>query len=188
MEADGNIDVVVGNKLYPTKPLLGAEAIRNRVHALAREIEAATSPDDELLVLVCLDGAMIFAADLLRDLARTTRLETIKLKSYQGTQSTGQISTDKPLPDDLAGKHVLIVEDIIDSGRTLRHLIGLVNTHNPASLRVAVLLDKPSAHIEVIHADHIGFTIGPRFVVGYGLDIDGRYRNIPYIAEVIIDT
>jgi hypoxanthine phosphoribosyltransferase len=91
------------------------------------------------------------------------------------------------LPSDLTDKHVLIVEDIVDTGNTLNHLLALVKEQNPLSVRTVALLDKPSARRLPVFADYVGFEIGPQFVVGYGLDVDGRYRNLPYVAEVVLD-
>ena len=179
--------VIVQGSIRPTRLLLSANRIQERVAELARTIEQATEAKDEIVVLICLDGAMIFAADLIRQLARTTRLETVKLKSYVGTESTGTVVAKTVLPSDLTDKHVLIVEDIVDTGNTLNHLLALVKEQNPLSVRTVALLDKPSARRLPVFADYVGFEIGPQFVVGYGLDVDGRYRNLPYVAEVVLD-
>jgi hypoxanthine phosphoribosyltransferase len=175
----------IGQKEFETRMLFSEQAIAARVAVLAREIEAAIPPGEELLVLVVLDGAFIFAADLIRQIDRTTRVESIQLKSYSGMHSTGVVEMVKGLPDDLAGKHVLIVEDIVDTGRTIAHLAKELKGCNAASCRIAVLLDKPDAHLCSVPLDFVGFSIGKNFVIGYGLDADGRYRNLPYIAEVL---
>jgi hypoxanthine phosphoribosyltransferase len=109
----------------------------------------------------------------------------VRIKSYQGTRSTGKIELLSQLPERLAGRHVLIVEDIIDSGRSIAFLREELRALGVASLRVAALLDKPEAHEESIQADYVGFQIGRNFVIGYGLDLDGNYRNLPYVAEVV---
>lgn len=176
--------VQVGGRQLESKPLFTAEQIQQRVAQLAAEIESCYPPEVELTVLICLDGAFVFGADLVRQINRTTRIETIKLKSYEGTRSSGTVSVAMPVPDRLKNRHVLIVEDIVDSGKTLLALIEDVTKQHPASIKTVVLLDKPSAHQIEIQPDLIGFSIGPRFVIGYGLDVDGRYRNLPFIAEV----
>jgi hypoxanthine phosphoribosyltransferase len=179
--------VVVGNRTHATKPLFSAEAIASRVAAMAKEIEADFSKLTEITVIICLDGAIVFAADLIRQIGRTTRVETVKIKSYSGTQSSGSIELVQPLRADLRDRDVLLVEDIIDTGRSIAFLRDHILERQPASLRIATLLDKPSAHLQPVKADYIGFEVGPQFVVGYGLDIDGRYRNFPNIMEVQLD-
>ena len=187
MATNESPQVIVGGQPRATRTLISAASIDERVTALARAIEGDSVVDAELVVLICLDGAMIFAADLLRRMERTTRLETVKLKSYAGTRSTGTIAMISPIPTNMGDRHVLIIEDIVDTGRTLSHLITEVQRQAPASLRTVALLDKPSARLVPVRADYVGFEVGPSFVVGYGLDIDGRYRNLPHIAEVILD-
>lgn len=175
----------IGQKTYETRVLFSQEAIASRVASLARQIEETVPLQDELVVLVVLDGAFIFAADLIRQIDRTTRVESVKLKSYDGMQSTGAVEVLKGLPEDLGGKHVLVVEDIVDTGRTIAQLMNELRQHRTASCRIAVLLDKPEAHLADISLDFVGFSVGKNFVIGYGLDADGRYRNLPYIAEVL---
>lgn len=187
MTSSDTTTVVVQGQTRTARLLIDEQSIATRVASLAKAIEQDSSPHDELVLLICLDGAMIFAADLIRLLPRTTRLETVKIKSYAGTQSSGQVSMQVGLPADLGGRHVLIIEDIVDTGRTLSYLVSEVQRQQPASLRTVVLLDKPSARVVPVRADFVGFEVGPRFVVGYGLDIDGRYRNLPYVAEVTLD-
>lgn len=179
--------VVVGQRLLATKPLFSAADIATRVAVMAKEIEADFAASKEITVIICLDGAIVFAADLIRQIGRTTRVETVKIKSYSGTQSSGNVELVQPLRIELAGRDVLLVEDIIDTGRSIVFLRDYILEKRPASLRVATLLDKPSAHIQPFQADYIGFEVGPQFVVGYGLDIDGRYRNFPNILEVQLD-
>lgn len=188
-EAEGRRELKcqIGQKTYETRVLFSQEAIATRVAGLARQIEETLPIEDELVVLVVLDGAFIFAADLVRQIDRTTRVESVKLKSYDGMHSTGAVEVLKGLPEDLDGKHVLVVEDIVDTGRTIAKLMEQLKQHRTASCRIAVLLDKPEAHLVEIKIDFVGFSVGRNFVIGYGLDADGQYRNLPYIAEVMTD-
>lgn len=160
--------------------------IRARVTQLSQEINRTYPPDEVLVVLMVLHGALLFTADLVRGLAMPTVIESVRLKSYQGTQSTGRVDiVGDTLPASLAGCHVLVVEDIIDTGRSMETLLAHLEGAGAKSVRIATLLDKPEAHEVDIKADFIGFSIGRNFVIGYGLDLDGRYRNLPYVAELI---
>ena len=111
-------------------------------------------------------------------------VEFIGVSSYKGTQSTGQVRITHDLSIDLEGKNVLLVEDIVDSGVTIDYLLDLLKVRNPAALKVCTLLSKPHAHKMKHDLDYVGFTVGDEFVVGYGLDVDGRFRELPYIGTV----
>lgn len=176
----------VGGTERDVRILFSEDKIRGRVIEIANEINAAPPPDGSALVmLVVLHGALIFAADLARHINMPTEIESVRIRSYQGTQSTGKIELLSELPTRLKGRHVLIVEDIIDSGRSIAFLIDQLKAIGVASQRVVALLDKPEAHEEKVKADFVGFEIGRNFVIGYGLDLDGHYRNLPHIAEVL---
>lgn len=177
--------VKVGDRDMTAKVLLSEEQIQKRTAELAHEINAAYPKNEPLVVLIVLHGAILFAADLVRKLSMPTLIETTRLKSYVGTQSSGNITLAIPVPSSLSGKNVLIVEDIIDSGRSLSFLVPKVKESGAKSVRVATLLDKPEAHETETTADYVGFSIGRNFVIGYGLDLDGAYRNLPYIAELV---
>lgn len=166
--------------------LFSEDQIRNRIASIATEINA-TPPSDgsALVVLVVLHGALLFAADLIRHLNMATEIESVRIRSYHGTQSTGKIELLSELPERLQGRHILVVEDIIDSGRSISFLREKLSQLGVASLRIAALLDKPEAHSPDLQADYIGFKIGRNFVIGYGLDLDGHYRNLPHVAEVL---
>jgi hypoxanthine phosphoribosyltransferase len=177
--------VKVGNRDMTAKVLLSEDQIRVRTAELAEEINKAHPKGEPLVILIVLHGAILFAADLVRKLKMPTHIETTRLKSYVGTKSTGEISLVTPVPSSVAGKHVLVVEDIIDSGRSLHFLLPKVKEAGAKSVRIATLLDKPDAHETETKADYVGFSIGRNFVIGYGLDLDGEYRNLPYSAELV---
>ena len=165
--------------------LISAEAVAERVKEMAEQISA--DYDGKPIMLVCvLKGAVIFMVDLARLLTMPVEFDFMDISSYgSGTESSGQIKINKDLEHSLEGKHVLLVEDIIDSGRTLSHLIKYLQGKNPASLKLCALLDKPDRRVvEDVVVDYEGFVIPDKFVVGYGLDYDQRYRNLPFIGVV----
>lgn len=169
------------------KVLLSADAIAARVRTLGAQIardHRARAGEDEELVLVCvLKGAFVFAADLARALDVPLRVEFLGVQSYgEATASSGDVRLTLDLGHSIAGKHVLLVEDIVDTGLTLSYLLGMLRARGPASLTTCALLDKPSRRRVEGGADHVGFAIGDVFVVGYGLDHAGLYRNLPYIG------
>lgn len=166
--------------------LFGAAAIAERVEGLAQEI-AASSPLD-IAAVVTLTGGFVFAADLLRALSRrgvTAETDVMRLSSYaRGAVSMGEVRLVTDLEIDIEKRFVLIIDDILDTGRTMafaqHHLLG----RGAASVRSVVLLDKPSRRAVGVKADFVGFTIPDVFAVGYGLDIAGRYRELPYVGVV----
>ena len=142
-------------------------------------------PPGIVQVVAVLRGAFVFAADLIRALPRDVRCDFLAVRSYgSATETSGvvQITQDLSLP--ITGRHVLLVEDIVDTGLTLRHLLDLLATRRPASLRVCTLLNKLSRRQTEVSVDFVGFEIPDRFVVGYGLDHDQRYRNLPYVGVI----
>ena len=167
------------------RPLIPAQAIAERVSALAGEIATAI-PDGELLVVGVLRGAFIFMADLVRALPRPHTCDFLGVRSYgDATETSGvvEITNDLGLP--IEGKHVLLVEDIVDTGLTLKYLLGLLAARKPASLRICSLLSKPSRRRVDVKVDFLGFEVPDVFVVGYGLDAAQKHRHLPYIAEVV---
>lgn len=153
-------------------------AIADRVAAMAVQLNndyESLSP----LFLGILNGSFVFAADLFRQITIPAEISFIKLASYKGTTSTGNIITAIGLEENLTDRHVVIVEDIIDTGRTLHSFVPQLLQQQPASLRIACFLSKPDARICDIQPDYIGFKIPDNFVVGYGLDYDGMGRNLP---------
>jgi hypoxanthine phosphoribosyltransferase len=163
--------------------LIDEERIQARVAELAAEVQTAYRDIDDLLLICVLKGAFVFLADLSRALTRPHELDFMATSSYgAGTSSSGAVRIVMDLKQDIAGRHVLIVEDIIDSGRTLDYLLRTFLARSPASLRICTLLNKPSRRAVSVPVDFVGFEIPDEFVVGYGLDFDEIYRNLPYIA------
>ncbi|MDD3058082.1 MAG: hypoxanthine phosphoribosyltransferase [Spirochaetia bacterium] len=164
--------------------LIDADTINRRVDALARQISSDYAEAEGDLILVgVLKGSFIFIADLARRLNVSHVIDFIALSSYQGDHS-GNVRLLMDTRENMEDKHVLIVEDILDSGNTLDYLIRNFKTRNPKSVKTAVLLDKPDRHVVPVDIDYIGFTIPDVWVVGYGLDYNEKHRTLPYIAEM----
>jgi hypoxanthine phosphoribosyltransferase len=166
------------------KPLITEKRIRDKVFELAEEI-AKDNNSGQLHVLFVLKGAFIFCADIIRVLGIhdiDITLDFIAAKSYLGTESTGDVKFSMDV--EIRGKEVLLLEDIIDTGRTLKRLKEELLKMQPKSLKTVCLLDKPSRRVVDIQPDYVGFEIIDRFVVGYGLDCDEQYRHLPYIAVI----
>jgi hypoxanthine phosphoribosyltransferase len=162
--------------------LLSEEQIQNRIVELGAQITEDYG-DAPLLLVGVLKGSYPFLADLSRQLGTNVEVDFVQTSSYgDGTTSSGIVQIRKDLDISIEGRHVLIVEDILDTGLTLRHLRELFNTRKPLSLKVVTLLCKPGAMRHETHAEYIGFDIADKFVVGYGLDHAERYRNLPYVA------
>jgi hypoxanthine phosphoribosyltransferase len=164
--------------------LFSASEIRTRVAELAVEI-ARDVPEGRIILLGVLKGAIHFASDLARELGPRVEIDFIQPSSYgASTKSTGIVQLKKDHDLSIAGRHVVIVEDIVDTGLTLAYLREFLETRQPASLRAAALLSKPSARQISVEVEYIGFDIPNEFVVGYGLDLDESYRGLPYIAVI----
>lgn len=162
--------------------LLSAEQIQARVKEMAEQIATDYRGREPVLVGV-LDGAVVFLADLMRALPIAVRVDFVKWSSYgDATVSSGEVQVLKDLGSSIEGKHVLVVEDIVDTGLTLRYLLENFENRSVASLAVAALLDKPSRRKVDVKLDYVGFQVPDEFVVGYGLDLAQRYRNLPYVA------
>ena len=167
--------------LRPAEILLSEAQIQKRVHEMALEIRR-DYPDD-LHVVAVLKGAFIFLSDLARYIPGHVSLDFMAVSSYaKGTTSSGEVKMVKDLDHALDGRHVIIVEDIVDTGLTLHYLQKILRERNPKSLRTACLLSKPSRRQIEVSVEYVGFTIEDRFVVGYGLDYAEQYRNLPHIA------
>ena len=163
--------------------LLDSETIQARVRALAAEIETAYPDGDEIHLVGVLKGGFIFMADLVRAMGPRVTMDFIAVSSYgQSKRSSGEVRLLKDLDTGLEGRHVIIVEDIVDTGLTLTYLQDILRARSPKSLRTACLLSKPSRRVVDVVVEYIGFTIEDRFVVGYGLDFAEHYRNLPYVA------
>lgn len=162
--------------------LISEEALQKRVAELGAQISADYAGKAPLLVSV-LRGSFIFMADLTRHIQPFCQVDFMAVSSYgAGTSSSGQVNIVKDLTDSIEGKDIIVIEDILDSGNTLSYLFQLLKARNPASLKLCTLLDKPSRRTKPIQADYVGFTVPDEFVVGYGLDYDELYRNLPYIG------
>ena len=162
--------------------LIGETALHARVEALARAIAADTREGGELTVIALMDGAIMFCADLVRRLPMPVRLALVPIKSIDRGGNPSAVLLPEEFP--LEGADVLVIEDILDTGRTLAALKGHVLAQRPARLRIAVLLDKPVRRAVPLNADYVGFQVPDHWIVGYGLDVDGLYRNLPYVTFV----
>lgn len=163
--------------------LLDEQAIQDRIASIAAAIDADYADTDDLLLICVLKGGYVFLSDLSRALKRPHHLDFMGISSYgSGTSSSGAVQIIMDLKQPLNGRHVLIVEDIIDSGHTLSYLRQNLLARQPASLKICTLLNKPSRREVDVAVDYIGFDIPDEFVVGYGLDFDELYRNFPFIA------
>jgi len=162
--------------------LLSEDEIREKVRELGGKITADYKKSNLMLVTV-LKGAVVFLADLMRQIDVPAEIDFMVVSSYgSGVKSSGVVKIVKDLDVPLAGKDILIVEDILDSGLTLSYIKELLESRGPRSIRIATLLDKPSRRKVDLQADYIGFSVPDEFVIGYGLDYDEKYRNLPYIG------
>jgi hypoxanthine phosphoribosyltransferase len=163
--------------------LLSEEAIAARIQELGRQLAADYAGQVPLLVAV-LKGSMVFVADLMRAIEAPLELDFLAVSSYgAATKSSGVVRIVKDLDQDVSGRHVVLVEDIVDSGLTLRYLLDHLSAQNPASLRTCSLLLRQGEQVSDLNIDYVGFELPPAFVIGFGLDVGQRYRNLPYIAS-----
>lgn len=162
--------------------LIDEEVIEKRLDAMARDIER-DFPSGTLVVIILLKGALVFAADLLRRVPRVLEIECLNVASYHGgVESSGTVDfLDRHFPE-VKGRHVLLLDDILDTGRTLRTVTERLIEEGAVAVHTAVLLAKDKPRLEEVSADYVGFQIGDEFVVGYGLDYQGKYRNLPYVG------
>ncbi|HRE81065.1 MAG TPA: hypoxanthine phosphoribosyltransferase [Opitutaceae bacterium] len=162
--------------------LVSEQAIRRRLKKLGSEIKAVYG-DEEITIVSIINGAILFTADLLREIPNPVRLDCIRVSSYRNeTKSQGKPQLVHSLSLDVANRHVLLIDDILDTGKTLSMVVGLIRKLSPASVKVCVLLDKKGRREVPFEADFVGFEIPDKFVVGYGLDFAERYRNLPCIG------
>ncbi|MCP4297279.1 MAG: hypoxanthine phosphoribosyltransferase [Proteobacteria bacterium] len=163
---------------------------QNRIQEIVKELGSRISKDYEnkkLVIVVLLKGSFIFAADLVRELDVDLTIEFMKVTSYEGEKTTGEVRVIKDLDRNISGCHVLVVEDIVDTGLTLNKILELFKGRSPASLEICSMLDKPSRRVQQVDVKYIGCEIEDRFVIGYGLDFDQKYRQLPYIGELVED-
>ena len=161
--------------------LITEEEIREKVRQVGWQISRDYEGKDPIFVGV-LKGCFIFMADLMRYVDIDCSMDFMAVSSYSGTNSTGAVKINKDLSEDIGGRHIILVEDILDSGVTLNYLKNYLMVRKPASIAVATLMDKPSRRKAEIYADYSCFEVPDAFVVGYGLDYNERYRNLPYIG------
>jgi hypoxanthine phosphoribosyltransferase len=172
----------------PFAELISAEAIAKRVAELGAQITkdyAARGQGADIVVIGVLKGSVIFMADLIRYIAAPIYVDFIGISSYgDATVSSGIVQITQDLSRPIEGKHVIVVEDIVDTGHTVHYLLDNLRTRRPASLALCSLLHKPERQEQAVVIDYLGFTIPNKFVVGYGLDIAQQYRNLPFIGYV----
>lgn len=170
---------------YAIDEMISAKSIAARIEALAREIRTAFQDSEKLVVVGLLRGSFVFIADLVRELDMNVEVDFLEATSYgNAMQSSREVRILKDLSGEISGRDVLVVEDIVDTGHTLNHVVGLLRSRAPRRLETIALLDKPSRREVDIRATWTGFEIPDEFVVGYGIDYAQRNRNLPYIGKV----
>ena len=170
---------------YVIDEMIGSDKIAKRIDTLSHEIQTEFRDTRKLVVVGLLRGSFIFIADLVRRLEMEVEVDFIETSSYgNSTESSREVRILKDLRGDIEGRNVLVVEDIVDTGHTLAHVLTLLRNRQPAKLRTIALLDKPSRREAKVTADWIGFTIPDEFVVGYGIDYAQADRNLPFIGKV----
>ena len=162
--------------------LFSEEQLKNRVQEIAQQI-TADYQGKEIMLISVLRGSFVFMADLCRAIDLPCTVDFMAVSSYgKGTKSSGQVQITKDLSEDITDRHIIVVEDILDSGNTLSYLLKILENRHPASIRLCTLLDKPDRRVKPVEVHYSGFTIPDAFVVGYGLDYAEKYRNLPYIG------
>ena len=170
---------------YVIDQMISAKSIAARIEELCGEIANEYKKTDKLVVVGLLRGSFVFIADLVRELDLPVEVDFLEASSYgNAMESSREVRILKDLRGEIEGRDVLVVEDIVDTGHTLTHVLHLLKSRNPAKLRTIALLDKPSRREADIKADWIGFSIPDEFVVGYGIDFAQRNRNLPFIGKV----
>ena len=173
---------------YVIDQLISAKSIAARIEYLAHEIAIEFADTDKLVVVGLLRGSFVFIADLVRELDLPVEVDFLEASSYgDGMESSREVRIMKDLRGEIGGRDVLVVEDIVDTGFTLRHVIGLLESREPRKMRTIALLDKPSRREVDVKANWTGFEIPDEFVVGYGIDFAQRNRNLPFIGKVRFD-
>lgn len=174
--------ITVHDKTF--KPFITKEEISSRVLELGRQIDTDYKGLNPLFIAI-LNGSFVFAADLFRSISIQAEISFIKLASYKGTSSTGNVITAIGMEENLRNRHIIVLEDIIDTGRTLYSFIPELESRQPASLKIATFLSKPEALEYPVQANYVGFEVPNKFVLGYGLDYDGLGRNLPELYELV---
>ena len=161
--------------------LINKARLENRIEEMAKQIEKDYEGKDIVFIGI-LKGSVMFMTELAKNIKSNVELDFMDVSSYDGTESSGDVRINSDIRNSIKGKDVIIVEDIIDTGRTLTYLIEYLKQKQPNSLKIATMLSKPSRRIMELNVDYIGFSINDEFVVGYGLDYNQKYRNLPYIG------
>jgi hypoxanthine phosphoribosyltransferase len=174
---------------YLSEVLIDETTLKARVAELGQQISRDYEPDTELILICILKGGVMFLVDLARHISTPHEIDFLAVSSYGkgARESTGKVRIDMDLSTEVTDKHVLIVEDIIDSGETLRFVMDVMLARKPASLKLCTLLNKPSRRRIEIPIDYVGFEIENKFVFGYGLDLDEKFRNLPFVGVVNLD-
>jgi len=168
------------------QPYIKAHEIKEQIDRLAKQINEDYA-DKKPLFIAILNGSFMFASDLFKELTIDAEICFIKLASYKGTKSTGNVITSIGLDMPLTDRHVIIVEDIVDTGKTLNEFLPQLVNQQPASLKIAALLHKPEALVHPLAIDYIGFSVPNKFLLGFGLDYDGLGRNLKEIYQLVED-
>jgi hypoxanthine phosphoribosyltransferase len=174
---------------YLQEILIDSDTLQARIRELGQQITNDYAKANNLLLVCILKGGVMFLGDLMRQIDVPHSIDFMSISSYGGgvRESSGRVRIDMDLRQDIAGKNILIVEDIIDSGHTMNYILQLLNTRNPTSIRICTLLSKPSRRQVPIQLDYVGFEIPDKFVFGYGLDLDEIFRNLPFVAVCKVD-
>ena len=165
------------------KTLIDEKKIENRIKEVAKQIENDYS-NEEIVIICILKGAAFFATDLAKRINLPVTVDFMKVSIYEGTESTKKIDFKLDISTDISNKNVIIVEDIVDTGRTLTYLKDYLNSKNPKSLKICTMLDKKERREFDLNPEYVCFEIPDKFVIGYGLDYDEKYRNLPYIGYI----
>lgn len=165
------------------KTLIDEKKIENRIKEVAKQIENDYL-NEEIVIICILKGAAFFATDLAKRINLPVTVDFMKVSSYEGTESTKKINFKLDISTDISNKNVIIVEDIVDTGRTLTYLKDYLNSKNPKSLKICTMLDKKERREFDLNPEYVCFEIPDKFVIGYGLDYDEKYRNLPYIGYI----
>jgi len=163
------------------KVLITEEEITARTRELAEQIQQDYN-GEEIVIICILKGAAFFATELAKRINSDTIIDFMKVSSYEGTESTGKIDFTLDISEDITGKNVLIVEDIVDTGRTLAYVKKYLESKNPKSVKICTMLNKKERRVVELNPEYVCFDIPDKFVIGYGLDYDEKYRNLPYIG------
>ena len=175
-------NVVVNDKTF--QPFISSEEIHERIKVMGKQIDKDYEGKRPLFIAI-LNGSFMFASDLFKSISIDAEICFIKLASYKGTSSTGNLITSIGLDESLVNREVVIIEDIIDTGNTLHQFLPQIQNQQPASLKIAALLNKPTAMKYPINIDYLGFSVPDKFLLGFGLDYDGLGRNLPQIYQLV---